>query len=265
VNDGEQAVENIGAGTLSLPSAFGSGSAEATGTLGLTLSGLQVETHGSVGDGGLMTSSAGIVFYFVVVPIPGFTPPPNTNVPIHAAISLHGSVSVGGNNFTDFAEAGVLADAIMSTATGDFPATIEADCSFSNHIEHCEGGPIVDGGLDIVSLAVPFTQNAVDVDVSGSGGANGATFAQWSTNTDPMIEIDPSFPLRDDFMLIFSPGIVAAIPEPSTWALLLGGLIAAVVPLRQHHRPQARTKPGEIGATARPTWSQACWLGWPAP
>jgi hypothetical protein len=42
---------------------------------------------------------------------------------------------------------------------------------------------------------------------------------------DPFIYIDPTFALADQFSLVFSPGVgnVSAVPEPSTWAMLLLG------------------------------------------
>ncbi len=71
---------------------------------------------------------------------------------------------------------------------------------------------------------IPNVEYVIDMiaDVSIANNSGGA-----SASIDPMMDIDPSFLFADDFQLLFSPGIgnsASPVPEPSTWAILLGGL-----------------------------------------
>jgi hypothetical protein len=60
-----------------------------------------------------------------------------------------------------------------------------------------------------------------DVLVEGNGTAN--------LLIDPILEIDPSFPFAQDYVLQFSPGLIpTAVPEPAT-ATLLGAPLAAML------------------------------------
>jgi hypothetical protein len=54
----------------------------------------------------------------------------------------------------------------------------------------------------------------------------------------PHIEIDPSFPLAAAFEPVFSPNLVAAVPEPSSLAMLLAGF-AGVGLVGWHSRGRA--------------------------
>jgi len=67
------------------------------------------------------------------------------------------------------------------------------------------------------------------------GGAPPGTKAQALAIADPTIVIDPNFPFKDDFEVVFSPNLIpplpapspASVPEPPTWALMAFGLGAA--------------------------------------
>lgn len=89
------------------------------------------------------------------------------------------------------------------------------------------------------SIAAPetITSDAIysitmDLDISANtlvlpgGGADSQ-----SGFIDPVVTIDPSFSLADEFTLVFSPGVgntpAGTIPEPSGWQILLVGLAAA--------------------------------------
>jgi hypothetical protein len=71
---------------------------------------------------------------------------------------------------------------------------------------------------------------------------SGNRHADATAKADPTITIDPNFPFKDDFHLVFSPNLVAPIssvpaPEPPNWTLMLSGLsIAALMVHRQRRR-----------------------------
>src|SRR5262249_28149446 len=79
------------------------------------------------------------------------------------------------------------------------------------------------GALEILRL---------DAEVNG-GGEPGGSNTDATAAVDPTIIIDPDFPFKDDYHLVFSPNLlVPASPAPETpgWLLMLTG--AGVVGLR---------------------------------
>lgn len=70
------------------------------------------------------------------------------------------------------------------------------------------------------------TNRPIDVNTEVDGDINlhdGASVGSFTASADPSFEIDPSFPYADDFEIDYSPGFDTAVPEPSTWAMLLIG------------------------------------------
>ncbi|HEY6345323.1 MAG TPA: PEP-CTERM sorting domain-containing protein [Bryobacteraceae bacterium] len=68
--------------------------------------------------------------------------------------------------------------------------------------------------------------------VQGEVGAidGGSAAAAFSVFTDPTFEIDPSFPFASDFELVFSTDDVGTAPEPSTFGLMVLGIIGISTP-----------------------------------
>ena len=110
------------------------------------------------------------------------------------------------------------------------------------YIEHDAGG--FDAGstsADPVLRTTVYTNSDVPVYLSAFvyAGNKGSGFAF----ADPIISIDPSFASYDPdylshYSLEFSPGAgngeaVGAVPEPATWALMLGGFALTGCALRQ--------------------------------
>ena len=66
-----------------------------------------------------------------------------------------------------------------------------------------------------------------DYSVSVTGSAGGLGSGQYSATLDPEVIVDPSFPNASAYSIVFSPNVGgsvgSAIPEPSTWAMLIVG------------------------------------------
>jgi hypothetical protein len=71
-----------------------------------------------------------------------------------------------------------------------------------------------------------MTNTVYEISVEANAIAGGfldpfvsTTFAM----VDPVIEVDPNDPNAADFIVLTSPGIGNAVPEPTTWAMMLVG------------------------------------------
>jgi hypothetical protein len=66
-----------------------------------------------------------------------------------------------------------------------------------------------------------------DYGVSVTGSAGGLGSGQYSATLDPKIIVDPSFPDASAYSIVFSPNVGgsagSAVPEPSTWAMMIVG------------------------------------------
>ncbi len=78
-----------------------------------------------------------------------------------------------------------------------------------------QAGNSIDETLDLTVGQVYTVTTQGQVLVAGNGTAN--------LTIDPFLEIDPNFAFDQDFALDFSPGLFPAVPEPSTWAMMLLG------------------------------------------
>jgi hypothetical protein len=62
-------------------------------------------------------------------------------------------------------------------------------------------------------------QGEADAAANGSG----LDVAQTDVTVDPSFTIDPSFLNASEYSITFSPGVLSAVPEPSTWAMMILG------------------------------------------
>lgn len=83
--------------------------------------------------------------------------------------------------------------------------------------------------ITITNQAINLTSNRVVlVDLYAQALTEQSVGSQSNAFVDPYFQIDPSFNRAPEFALLFSPGITqsltAAVPEPSTWAMMIIGL-----------------------------------------
>ena len=141
------------------------------------------------------TAIARLIFYFELVG------PPATTVPTFIDATGEVSGDVLGLSYVSFLVNGVIP-----------LTTVQGNGAFSTH------GPYsVPSDTTIAIEMSAYAQAAV---------SNGSTAAADISAFigPPHIAIDPGFAEAGAFEPVFSPDLVAAVPEPSTWAMLLGGV-----------------------------------------
>jgi len=70
-------------------------------------------------------------------------------------------------------------------------------------------------------------------------GAGEAFFHHGHAYLDPLVEIDAGFPFKDQYQIVYGQGIAAAIPEPSSVAMLTAGLGLLGLVFAVHRQTQA--------------------------
>lgn len=144
-----------------------------------------------------------VTYYFEIVNKFGgsTTPAPVlTNVVSHITLSSSGGASeveifVAGTNVID-ATCGAEGDNVFcGTKRVSYRATLMTNT-------------VYEIALSAIGIAAAYTDPVVST-----------TFAM----VDPVIEVDPSDPNAGDFIVLTSPGIGNAVPEPATWAMMLAG------------------------------------------
>jgi hypothetical protein len=157
-------------------------------------------------------------FHFSVVQTSP-TPVPVASVPLDVGGFL--SASVGASGFVD---------AVNASATIDIPSllplSVEGACVPQTLPDMCD--PDVFEPFRVQIDVNPGQDKEIFLSISAladseTGGGN----ANASATADPTITIDPGFPFKDHFDLVFSPNLVApisSVPEPPSWTLVLSGL-----------------------------------------
>jgi len=135
-------------------------------------------------------------------------------VPIVVTSAGDASVTVDGSG-------GALAAArITVTGAGETRTTA---CAPPENYPGAEcGGEPFDATLDVAALPGAVLTVTIEALASGGPGASGGSLAA-SASVDPIVAIDPAFPRRDEFRLVFSAG-VNPVPEPTAGA----GALAAI-------------------------------------
>ena len=143
-----------------------------------------------------------VLYYFEIVRKFGDS---TTSVPVLTSVVSHITLSSSGG----------ASEAILEVASTD---VIDATCGSAN-------GDEVFCGTKRVNYRVTLMTNTVyDIILGASGNAISSTdpFTTFAM-VDPIIEVDPSDPNAADFIVLTSPGIGNAVPEPATWAMMLVG------------------------------------------
>jgi hypothetical protein len=193
-------------------SASGSASADLNATQGAVLT---ADTQSSR-DTSFGTATAS--FHFSVIQNSP-TPVPVASVPLDVDGLL--STHVGAIGFVD---------AVNASAEIEIPSLLplsaEGDCAPQSFPDSCTLD-VFEPFRALLSVApgqdeeIFMTATALADSETGGGQA----FA--TAGADPTVIIDPTFPFKDHFELIFSPNLGARgspVPEPPSWSLLLAGL-----------------------------------------
>lgn len=166
-------------------------------------------------------SSASVSYYFSSLG------PPDIDVPVifEASGGVTGLESGSASLYGGFA----LAEIVGLTAGRACLANGPVGCS------PAEGE---DRSFSIRQTVLAPSNNFENIYIYASASVNRHAFAGDRSTTaltlsvDPIVYIDPSFPLADEFSIVVSPGVgnpppsAPAIPEPTSLALLLTGLVA---------------------------------------
>jgi hypothetical protein len=82
------------------------------------------------------------------------------------------------------------------------------------------------GALKVDALSGTLYTNAIHLEIE-AGGARGASYNGGTASADPYIFISPTFQNAGEYSIEVSPNIgnvpASAVPEPSTWAMMLLG------------------------------------------
>jgi hypothetical protein len=204
--------------------------------------------------------------------------PPGMIVPLFVFTSA--GTSAGGGGGTNYClnqelqfEASASAGLILTTDTGQVLNFLSGYTAAVTPGPNCQysSGPIT----TFPAGTAPFPGGDVPVDVTSDqpeslqlyasssasidvGIGLGDAFA--SAGVDPYVQIDPTFPLANEFSLEFSPFIAneltlaTEVPEPSTLVLVAGAFIslATVKWWRRLDAQSARVQPAERAASATP-------------
>jgi len=172
--------------------------------------------HAEISTGGFDAASAfaAVVAAFEVVQDRAS---PATSVPLIIEGKLTAHVSANRALATD----GVTAIALLQI--GDLMERIVAQCDPVH--DFCDPD-MVDPFVVTIS-GTPGTVETVILIANVNGGAeNGGSGLGASASVDPTIIIDPNFPFKNDFHLVFSDNLFAPsapVPAPASWILLLAG------------------------------------------
>jgi hypothetical protein len=156
------------------------------------------------------------------------TPQPVIGVPVDISGSAKTKVSADSNSAQAWAEVDVnYVSAIGALVKKSYP--VNSYCSAGPDGELCGSDGQEAVSFNIAALILPNTSVFINISAQGTEFEGGS----WSATADPTLIIDPSFPYKDDFELLFPPGFSAtpSVPEPSSVVLIaLGGL--ALISLR---------------------------------
>ncbi len=123
---------------------------------------------------------------------------------------------------------------VSSTAMLDANGSAQAGYSLSVAgqlvgIDNCYFGSLASCGTKTTTTAMSLMSNQIYTVLMMTATSNFLGAGAATAVLDPMLSIDPLFPLKNEFAFAFSPGIgngqVATVPEPQTLALMLAGLV----------------------------------------
>lgn len=164
----------------------------------------------SQGGVGYAHNAWGRVTYYV-----GIDGPDGFVVPVNVAYRANGSITLSGGAYDGFAHGDL---GLLSYENGN---------QLSNLQIHQSGNFDVSGNLawKILSGSYGSVQLSVNAGFVAHGGNEYGTANAFF---DPVFTIDPAFALvHPEYTLTFSPGVgnsfEAAVPEPTIWALMIGG------------------------------------------
>jgi hypothetical protein len=162
---------------------------------------------------GTAAASGGVTYYVAVIQTGG-TNSPTTPVPV------------------------IITGSYKEQTLGAVGLTLTSGNGSSISIADSGGNNSYSGTINFTpagTAANPIADNVIQVSLSASVMQTGAGTAMASI--DPFFSIDPAF--ANDYALAFSEGIgnVAAVPEPSTWAMMILGF-AGVGFMMAHRRRQ---------------------------
>jgi hypothetical protein len=200
-------------GTVSAAAAGACGSGPASASSSATVSaagGVSADATSSDFACAGGTGIARLIFYFELAG------PPATTVPTFIDATGQVSGDVLGSSYVSFLVNGVVP-----------LTTVQGNGSFSTH-----GPYLVPSDTTIAVEMSAYAQAAVS-----NGSTSAADISAFIG--PPHITVDPNFPQAPAFEPVLSPNLVGAVPEPSTWALLLAGFFGLGVVGRSSGRRKA--------------------------
>jgi len=160
-------------------------------------------------SGGLGTAGgvAGLTYYLEIVPLAGG----QSGITVPVDVVALGAAAASGQDPAGYSGSGE-AGGLFTSPDGDAVGLSTLPGNLSLSFSYNQTQELHTGVLYSVSMSV-------NAQVIGEGNPAGEYAWAW---IDPQISIDPSFAQANDYSLELSPNLV--VPEPSTWAMLLGGL-----------------------------------------